>query len=118
MLEIGFINPSSDYLFDPFKGDPHTHFQILTVLEDRLNGKVKPSLIDLRGVDRNFALSHIPEQDVYLHSVYTLDYEEQEGLKKFRLLLRETSAIGVVSLESQRLHLFIFSRSDSETGYV
>ncbi len=86
MLSVGFIFPSSEYLFDPFKGDPHTHFQILTVLEYKMGDKVKPLLIDLRGVKRRFALYHIPECDVFLHSVYTLDYKEQvsivEGLRR------------------------------------
>ncbi|MFH1351959.1 MAG: radical SAM protein [bacterium] len=77
MLKIGFIFPSSDYLFDPFKGDPHTHFQILTVLDANFGSKIELSLIDLRGIKKKFAVYHIPECDVYLHSVYTLDYNEQ-----------------------------------------
>jgi radical SAM superfamily enzyme YgiQ (UPF0313 family) len=77
MIRIGFILPSSDYLHDPFRGDPHTHFQILTVLEWHFGNKVDLELIDLRGVKRHFAKYHIPECDIYLHSVYTLDYDEQ-----------------------------------------
>lgn len=80
MLKIGFIFPSSEYLFDPFKGDPHTHFQILTVLETHFGDKVDLSLIDLRGIKKEFAIYHIPECDVYLHSVYTLDYGEQSDI--------------------------------------
>lgn len=86
MLNIGFILPSSDYLFDPFKGDPHTHFQILTVLESHFGDKVNLSLIDLRGIKREFAMYHIPECDVYLYSVYTLDYYE---LLSIAIYLRE-----------------------------
>ncbi len=82
MLDVGFINPSSDYLHDPFRGDPHTHFHILTLLESRLEGRINPLLIDLRGIQKKFALNHIPECDVYLHSVYTLDYEEQVSIIK------------------------------------
>lgn len=86
MLNIGFIFPSSEYLFNPFKGDPHTHFQILTVLESHFGKKVNLSLIDLRGIKREFALYRINECDVYLHSVYTLDFNEQialvQGLRK------------------------------------
>ncbi len=74
---IGFIFPSSDYLHDPFRGDPHTHFQILTVLESRFKDQVSLYLPDLRGIKREFAIYHIPECDVYLHSVYTLDFDEQ-----------------------------------------
>lgn len=85
MLRIGFILPSSEYLFDPFRGDPHTHFQILTVLERALGSGAELSLIDLRGIKKEFAIYHIPECDIYLHSVYTLDYEEQVStVKKLR----------------------------------
>ncbi len=77
-MRIGFIFPSSEYLHDPFRGDPHTHFQILTTLEHRLGtDRITPMLIDLRGIKKRFALNHIPECDLYLHSVYTLDYNEQ-----------------------------------------
>ncbi len=76
-MRIGFIFPSSDYLFDPFRGDPFTHFQILTVLEDVFDKAITPLLIDLRGIKRYFAKYHIPECDVFLHSVYTLDFAEQ-----------------------------------------
>lgn len=82
MLKIGFIFPSSEYLFDPFRGDPHTHFQILTVLEKRFGNAVDLALVDLRGIKKEFALYHIPECDVYLHSVYTLDYDEQLSIVK------------------------------------
>ncbi|GFO68518.1 hypothetical protein GMLC_20970 [Geomonas limicola] len=77
MLTVGFLLPSSDYLFDPFRGDPHSHFQLLTVLEWHFGARVQVSLIDLRGIKREFAQYHIPACDVYLHSVYTLDYAEQ-----------------------------------------
>lgn len=79
-MRIGFIFPSSDYLFDPFRGDPHTHFQILTVLEEHFGDQVQLRLVDLRGIKREFARYHIPECDVFLYSVYTLDYKEQVDL--------------------------------------
>lgn len=80
MVKVGFILPSSEYLFDPFRGDPFTHLHILTVLESRLGNQVSAHLIDLRGIKREFAVQHIPECDVYLHSVYTLDYDEQKTI--------------------------------------
>ena len=81
-LKIGFIFPSSDYLFDPFRGDPHTHFQILTVIEAALGNNVDLSLIDLRGIKKEFAVYHIHECDLFLHSVYTLDFQEQVAIVK------------------------------------
>lgn len=83
MLKIGFIFPSSNYLHDPFRGDPHSHFQLLTVLEWYFGERVNVSLIDLRGIIREFAHYHINECDLYLHSVYTLDYEEQLEIVSF-----------------------------------
>ncbi len=83
MIRIGFVFPSSHYLHDPFRGDPHSHFQLLTVLECHFGERVKASLIDLRGIVREFAHYHIPECDIYLHSVYTLDYEEQFEIVSF-----------------------------------
>ena len=80
MLKIGFIFPSSEYLFDPFRGDPFTHFHILTILEDKFGNTVDLKLIDLRGIKRHFAKYHIPECDVFLHSVYTLDFVEQREI--------------------------------------
>ncbi|CAA7618443.1 radical SAM protein [Magnetospirillum sp. UT-4] len=81
-MKVGFIFPSSDYLHDPFRGDPHTHYQILTVLDDHFGERITTSLIDLRGIKKEFALYHIEPCDVYLQSVYTLDYEEQVSLVK------------------------------------
>lgn len=80
MPKIGFIFPSSDYLFDPFRGDPFTHFHLLTVLEDAFETSVELALIDLRGIKQEAVLYHIPECDIYLHSIYTLDYEEQAAI--------------------------------------
>ena len=80
MLRVGFILPSSHFLANPFRGDPFTHFQILTVLEDHFGSIIDAQLIDLRGVEKRFAIAHIPECDVYLYSVYTLDYSEQVGI--------------------------------------
>ena len=81
MLKIGFVCPSSEYLYDPFKGDPHTQLYMLTEIESRIKD-VNPVLIDLRGIKKEFAHRHIPECDLYLHSVYTLDYNEQKDRVK------------------------------------
>lgn len=82
MLNIGFILPSSDYLHDPFRGDPHTHLYLLTVLESHFGNRINPLLIDLRGIKKEYAIYHIPECDVYLHSGFTLDYYEVVSITK------------------------------------
>jgi len=87
LIKIGFILPSSHYLNDPFRGDPFTHLQLLTVLEEHFGDKLELSLIDLRGIMREFSLYHIDECDIYLHSVYTLDINEQIAL--VRMLRRQ-----------------------------
>ena len=75
-MRIGFIFPSSHYLHDPFRGDPHTHFHLLTILEDRFGDELELELIDLRGIGLDFAFYHIPECDLFLHSTYSLDWNE------------------------------------------
>lgn len=82
MFKAGFILPSSEYLHDPFRGDPFSQLHLLTLLESHYNGKIDTKLIDLRGIKKNFAIQHIPECDLYLHSVFTLDYNEQCFLTK------------------------------------
>ena len=69
MMRVGFLFPSSDYLHNPFRGDPHTHFQILTTIEHFMGDRVDLQLIDLRGIGREWAIYHVPECDVYLQSV-------------------------------------------------
>ena len=80
MIDVGFIFPSNDYVKNPFRFDPHTHFQILSVLENCSGSRVNPKLIDLRGIGKEFARYHIPECDVYLYSLFTLDYKEQKTI--------------------------------------
>lgn len=80
MPKIGFIFPSSHYLHDPFRGVPFTHLQILTVLDEYFGSGVDLRLIDLRGIRREFSIYHISECDIYLYSLYTLDFEEQKAL--------------------------------------
>lgn len=76
-LKIGFILPSSYYLTNPFRGEPFTQLHILTILEDYFGDRLNLCLIDLRGVSQRFIIYRIPRCDIYLHSVYTLDYNEQ-----------------------------------------
>lgn len=79
-IQIDFIFPSSSYLFDPFRGDPHTHFQILTVLDWHFGSQVSLRLTDLRGVKPESFKYKIQDADLFLHSVYTLDWHEQKTL--------------------------------------
>ena len=82
MLNIGFILPSSEYLHDPFRGDPHTHLYLLTILETHFGNKINPLLIDLRGIKKEYAIYHIPECDVYLYPGFTLDHYEVVSISK------------------------------------
>ena len=110
-MRVGFIFPSSDYLYDPFRGDPHTHFQILTVIEQRFNGNAELFLIDLIGVARDSAKYHIQDCDVYLYSLYTLDFEELAGLvnmlrERFPEAVHVTGGPHAVLFQEQTLEVF------------
>ena len=76
MLQIGFVMSSSRQNYKPFRGQPLVLLYLLTILEDRYGDKVNLSLIDLRGVENDSLLFHIPANDVFLYSVATLDFAE------------------------------------------
>lgn len=82
MLKIGFITPSSGYSYNPFKKHPLVEMYLLTILEEHFGEKVKLSLIDLKGIDSEFLLYHIPENDLFLYSVATTDVNEISKLVK------------------------------------
>jgi anaerobic magnesium-protoporphyrin IX monomethyl ester cyclase len=82
MLNIGFIMSSSKENYEPFRNQPLVIMYLLTILEQKLGNKINLNLIDLRGVQEESALFHIPECDVFLYSAATPDFLEIEALVK------------------------------------
>lgn len=76
MLDVGFIVPTYRYYYQPFKNQPLVALYLLTILENRFDSRVNLSLIDLRGINEDSLLYHIPEKDVFLYSVGTQDFHE------------------------------------------
>lgn len=76
MLQIGFIMPSSGQNYKPFRNQPLVLLYLLAILENKFGDRVNLSLIDLRGVDEDSLLFHIPENDVFLYSAATPDFAE------------------------------------------
>jgi len=75
-LSVGFIVPSGRDNFKPFRNQPLVVLYLLTILKENFGSKIKINLIDLRGVEEENVLFHIPEYDVYMYSVATPDYME------------------------------------------
>mgnify|MGYP001588799477 CR=1 FL=1 len=76
MLRIGFVIQSSRYNYEPFRNQPLGVLYLLTILEKHFGERVKLSTVDLRGVDEKSFLYHIPENDVFLYSVASIDFHE------------------------------------------
>ncbi len=76
MLQIGCIMPSSGQNYKPFRNQPLVLLYLLTILEEKFGDRVNLSLVDLRGVDEDSRLFHIPENDVFLYSAATPDFTE------------------------------------------
>jgi radical SAM superfamily enzyme YgiQ (UPF0313 family) len=55
---------------------------LMTILEERFGDKVNLSLIDLRCVEPDSFMFHIPEKDIYMYSVATPDFNEIIGIVK------------------------------------
>ncbi len=80
MLQIASIMPSSGQNYKPFRNQPLVLLYLLTILEDKFGDRVNLSLIDLRGVDEDSRLFHIPENDVFLYSAATPDFTEVSAI--------------------------------------
>lgn len=68
--------PTGRYNYEPFRNQPLVVLYLLTILENKFGNRVNLSLIDLRGIDEDSLLFHIPENDVFLYSVGTQDFPE------------------------------------------
>ena len=79
-IRVGCINSSGSYNADPFRNQPLTIIYLLTYLEKYFGEKLELSLIDLRGLPENEFASHIPENDIFLYTLTTLDFNEAERL--------------------------------------
>lgn len=75
-MKVGFINTSGKQNEKPFRIDPLGPLYLLTILEEEFGDKLQLSYIDLRGIDEDSAIFHVPERDVYLHYVTTPEIAE------------------------------------------
>ena len=79
---VSFINPSGKYNHDPYRNQPLTIMYLLTYLEKHFGDSLDLSIVDLRSIPEEDFLYHIPEQDIYMYTVTTLDFNEAETLVK------------------------------------
>lgn len=75
-MRVGFINTSGKQNEKPFRIDPLGPLYLLTILEEEFGDRLKLSYIDLRGVEEDSIIYHIPELDIYLHYVTTPEIAE------------------------------------------
>ena len=73
---------SSNQNYDPFRNQPLVALYLLTILEEQFGKKVKLSMIDLRGVKEDSVIYHIAENDVFLYSVASPDFNEISSIVK------------------------------------
>lgn len=76
-MDIGFVLSTSKQDHDPFRNQPLSALYLLTILERHFGARVNLSLLDMRGHDNTPDLtSIIPEKDIYLYSVTSLESVE------------------------------------------
>lgn len=76
-MNIGFVLSTSRQDHDPFRNQPLSALYLLTILEEKFGSRVNVSLIDLRVYpDTPDITTVIPEKDVYLYSVTSLESVE------------------------------------------
>lgn len=81
-MRVGFVTPSSKENFHPLKNQSLVALYLLTILDMEFPKELDLSLIDLRGLDEQEVLNHIPENDLFLYSVTSTEYDEYENLVK------------------------------------
>lgn len=75
-MKVGFINTSGKQNDQPFRIDPLGPLYLLTILEEHFGDRLSLSYTDLRGIEEQSVIYHIPELDVYLHYVTTPEVAE------------------------------------------
>jgi len=84
-MRVGFVNSCGQQNEKPFRIDPLGSLLLLTILEDEFGDKLTLSFTDLRGVDVDSRIYHVPELDVYLHYVTTPEINEiQSNIRSIR----------------------------------
>ena len=93
-LRVGFISSSGRHNFKPFRNQPLVILYLLIILEEKFGKRLMPSLIDLRGVEEENILYHIPENDIFMYSVTSPDFMEiSEIVKSLRFLYPKSKHI-------------------------
>ena len=76
-MRVGFVNTVEKVNFRPFRAYPLSSLLLLTILEEEFGDKLELSFTDLRAVQEDSRIYHIPEKEVYLHYYVTSpDYRE------------------------------------------
>ena len=73
-MKSSFIVTSSKQNYKPFRNQPLGELYLSTILEQHFKDQLDVSMIDLRSINPDDAIYHVPERDVYMYSVTTLDY--------------------------------------------
>lgn len=84
-IRIGFLTTTNKDNYQPFRNQPTAALHLLTIIENYFKDSVEVSLIDLRGLDEEYVIYHVPEKDIYLYSTTTPHFPEyKRHLNKIR----------------------------------
>lgn len=81
-MRVGFVNTSSKQNIKPFRIAPLGSLLLLTILEAEFGDTLELSFTDLRGIQEDSLIYHIPEKDIYLHYVTTPEFSEIKNTVK------------------------------------
>ncbi len=81
-MDIGFFITSSKQNYKPFRNQPLGSLHLLTIMEEEFGKDLELFLVDLRAINPSDAIYHVPEKDIFMYSLTTLDYPDAERLVK------------------------------------
>lgn len=110
-MKAGFVITSSKQNYEPFRNQPLGALYLQTLLEEEFGNKLELFLVDLRAINPRDAIYHVPEKQLYMYSITTLDYNGAERIiKEIRQVYPKAIHIGggphIEALPDQSLKLF------------
>jgi|TARA_B100001971_G_C18244310_1_gene573112 radical SAM superfamily enzyme YgiQ (UPF0313 family) len=81
-MKTGFVITSSKQNYKPFRNQPLGALYLQTIMEEEFGKNLEVSLLDLRAINPDDAIYHVPEKDIYMYSITTLDYPDTERIVK------------------------------------
>lgn len=75
-MNVSFIIQNDAFNFKPFRNIPLNALHLSTIIDNAFKDSIELSITDLRGIKKENCIYYVKENDVFLHSITTINYPE------------------------------------------